>query len=67
MDNFKRNILIQEELFKLLTIKALNINHSFYYGVTIRDNLIVNMKIHITVILHINDNIFNNLKEFHSL
>jgi hypothetical protein len=65
MDIFKKNILIQEELFYMLSIKELKINPSFYYAITIKEGLLLNKNFHTRLSPYINDRIFDNTKEFH--
>jgi hypothetical protein len=66
-NTFKKNLLIQEELFKVITNRGLNLNLCFYYGVIIKQSLFINLNFHNRLASHIKDKIFNNVKDFQKL
>jgi len=59
----EKNVLIQEELFKLVASKA-NLNISFYYGKIIDPNVCLNLKFYNKLSPLINDRIFDNKVNF---
>jgi hypothetical protein len=63
LDELEKNILIQEEIFKLIAINS-RINPSFYYGLTIQDFISVNIKFRQRLTPYITEQIFTNKKEF---